>query len=269
MTTDIDEARDWQGQPIDCRECPQRALLEAKRCATSRACVQDRYARRIGRFFAWNPGLANGHLNHPYFEVRAVAAKYADVFHLLPLLKDEDETVRWSVAQRLPPRYLRELKSDAHREVRIRVAHRVEGSDLFAMRADEDYYVRMVVARRLGVLLLELMMNDAEAGVRRIVAQRIGAGSLPPMATDPDAEVRLEVARRLPAEQLGSLQRDPDCRVRYEVATRVVDGRLPAMLGDVDPMVSEMARLRLGTTHTRSRPPGAPKLMSEQRAPIP
>ncbi len=269
MKTEIDEARDWQGQPIDCRACPQRALLATDRCAVSRACVLDRYARRIDRFFAWNPELANGYLDHPYFEVRAVAAKYADVFHLPPLLKDLDETVRWSVAQRLPPRYLRELKSDAHREVRIRVAYRVEGGDLFAMRTDEDYYVRMIVARRLGVLLLELMMNDSEAGVRRIVAQRIGAGSLPAMATDPDAEVRLEVARRLPADQLGSLQRDPDCRVRFEVATRIVDDQLPAMLGDVDPMVSDTARLRLGVTHTRPWSPGAPTLTSKQGAPVP
>jgi hypothetical protein len=36
-------------------------------------------------------------------------------------------TVRWSAAQRLPPRYLREMRGDLHREVRIRVAARIEG----------------------------------------------------------------------------------------------------------------------------------------------
>ena len=67
------------------------------------ACVMDRYAPRIDRFFAWNPQLANEHLEHPYFEVRAVAARHADVFRLVSMVRDPDETVRWSVAQRLPP----------------------------------------------------------------------------------------------------------------------------------------------------------------------
>ena len=44
------------------------------------ACVHDRYARRIDRFFDWNPSLANDYLEHPHFEVRAIAAKFADVF---------------------------------------------------------------------------------------------------------------------------------------------------------------------------------------------
>ncbi len=255
MTSDIDEARDWHGRTVDCLGCPHRALQAAARCRLQHACVQDRYARRIDRFFAWNPELANDHLEHPYFEVRAVAAKHADVFRLMPLLKDSDETVRWSVVQRLPPRYLRELRNDSHREVRIRVASRVEGGDLFAMRQDEDYYVRIVVARRLAVPLLELLMNDPEPGVRRTVAQRVNGACLASMATDPDAEVRLEVARRLPAEQLAGMQRDADCRVRYEVASRVAADRLPAMLADAEQMVCDMARLRLSPTRGALPPP--------------
>jgi hypothetical protein len=268
MTTDIDEARDWHGQPVDCLGCPQRALQTADRCRLQHACVQDRYARRIDRFFAWNPALANGHLEHPYFEVRAIAAKHADIFRLMPLLKDADETVRWSVAQRLPPRYLRELCNDSHREVRIRVAYRVEGGDLFGMRNDKDYYVRMVVARRLAAPLVELMINDPEPGVRRAVAQRVSARCLASLTTDPDAEVRLEVARRLSAEQLICLQRDADCRVRYEVASRIAADRLSAMLADADQMVCEMARLRLSPTRG-GPPPPAYALMSERRGPIP
>ncbi|EQD58189.1 LRV FeS4 cluster domain-containing protein, partial [mine drainage metagenome] len=89
------------------------------------ACVEDRYAKRIDRFFDWNPGTAKNYLGHPYFEVRAVAAKHVEV-ELLPLLmSDRDETVRWSVALRLPINYLIEMRSDPDREVRIRVAARL------------------------------------------------------------------------------------------------------------------------------------------------
>jgi hypothetical protein len=119
---DVNEARDWQGEEICCDGCRHAPVKAAGDCRLMHACVQDRYARRVDRFFSWNPTLANEYLKHPYFEVRAVAAKYADVFHLAQLLKDSDETVRWSAAQRLPPRYLRELRNYPHREVRIRVA---------------------------------------------------------------------------------------------------------------------------------------------------
>ena len=49
-----------------------------------RSCVHDRYAKRIDRFFGTNPNLAIQYINHPYFEVRAVAAKYLDLFHVFP-----------------------------------------------------------------------------------------------------------------------------------------------------------------------------------------
>jgi len=70
MSTDeIDEAIDWRGAPVDCGECPHGELLAEGRCKPLRACVFDRYARRIDRFFDWNPKLARLYLAHPYFEV--------------------------------------------------------------------------------------------------------------------------------------------------------------------------------------------------------
>ncbi len=89
-----------------------------------RACVHDRYARRIERFFYWNKALANDYLAHPYFEVRAIAAKFADVFRLPPLLEDADETVRFSALIRLPRKYLLKMRHDPDREVRLTVAWR-------------------------------------------------------------------------------------------------------------------------------------------------
>lgn len=143
------ETKDWLGRDIDCVSCIHNALRAAGRCGPAHACVQDRYAKRIDRFFAWNRGLANDYLDHPYFEARAVAAKHADVFRLPPLACDPDETVRMTVALRLPERHLLALRSDPHREVRIRVASRLNGADLAPMRRDPDYYVRQIVARRL------------------------------------------------------------------------------------------------------------------------
>ena len=80
--------------------------------ALKHACVNDRYARRIDRFFNWNPELANSYVAHPHFEVRAIAAKHADIFFLPPLLDDPEETVRWNVARRLPKRYILALKDE-------------------------------------------------------------------------------------------------------------------------------------------------------------
>ena len=77
MTDDIDEARDWQGNEVDCHACAHFALSAAGGCRLKHACVNDRYARRIDRFFNWNPALADGYVRHPHFEVRAIAAKHA------------------------------------------------------------------------------------------------------------------------------------------------------------------------------------------------
>ncbi|MGI9213716.1 MAG: 4Fe4S-binding leucine-rich repeat protein, partial [Methylococcaceae bacterium] len=72
MKTDIDEARDWQGQLISCVGCEREVAQAEGHCQLGHACVHDRYARRIDRFFRWHPDLAREYLRHPYFEVRAV-----------------------------------------------------------------------------------------------------------------------------------------------------------------------------------------------------
>ena len=115
-------ALDWQGQSINCDACAHRDRLALGTCAPLRSCVNDRYAKRIDRFFGTNPGLASQYIDHPYFEVRAVAAKYLDLFQLNRLIHDPDETVRASVALRLPTKMLGKLIHDPDREVRVRVA---------------------------------------------------------------------------------------------------------------------------------------------------
>jgi len=237
--TDIDEAIDWRGNTVDCVPCPHNG--QAK-CSLLRACVQDRYARRIDRFFDWNPALANGYLDHPHFEVRAIAAKHADVFRLPPLLEDEDETVRWNAARRLPASHCLKLRDDPHREVRIRVATRLDGADLAPMLLDADYYVRLVVARRVPPALLLRLVQDAEAEVRRVVASRLPVDQLLLLAADPDELVRREVAQRLPADLLNRLRGDESWRVRLEVAQR---GIAAGLANDPDPLVAEAARQRL------------------------
>ncbi len=63
-TDDIDEAIDWQGKPVLCANCAHQDRLAEGRCKPLRACVHDRYARRIDRFFDWNPDLARDYVAH-------------------------------------------------------------------------------------------------------------------------------------------------------------------------------------------------------------
>lgn len=234
-------ALDWQGRPVNCADCPHLTLRSADACRPGHACVADRYARRIDRFFHWNPSLANAHLAHPYFEVRAIAAKHADLFRLPPLLRDIDETVRWSAVQRLPARHLEALAHDEHREVRIRVALRLAPTQLAGMIADPDYYVRVQIARRLPLALLPALRSDPDVQVRIEVARRLSTLALLPMKDDGDAAVRRIVAQRLPPALLKGLQADPDWQVRYEVALRAQGPILSALRSDPDEAVREAA----------------------------
>lgn len=245
MMDDIDEARDWQGNEVDCTSCKHQPSLVTGLCRLKHACVNDRYARRIDRFFNWNPQLADAYVKHPHFEVRAIAAKHASLFLLPPLLDDAEETVRWNAARRLPKRYSLRLRTDPHREVRIRIVPLLDDADLVSMMGDRDYYVRLVIARRVAPLLLSRMICDEEAEVRRVVARRIQHEWLLQMADDPDAAVRLEVAQRLAPHLLARLKNDPDWRVRYEVASRIPASRLEEMPEDTDSLVREMVQSRL------------------------
>ncbi len=247
MMPDLNEAIDWQDRPVSCEGCTHCGLLGEKRCQPKHACVRDRYARRIDRFFDWNPGLANDYLTHPYFEVRAIAAKSADLFLLPALLADPDETVRWNAVRRLPMRYLLAMRNDPHREVRVRVATLLEPEDLVSMIRDEDYYVRLVCARRLGPGELTAMIADKEPEVRRVVASRVEPDALWRLLSDPDGDVRLAVARRLSPVELIGFHRDVDWRVRYEAASRMVPGMLAAMIDDEDEIVRELVLKRIET----------------------
>lgn len=244
MSRDIDEARDWRGREVNCASCAHLDLLQQGKCELRKACVEDRYARRIDRFFEWNPELAENYLAHPHFEVRALAAKFANPFLLPPLLKDPDETVRWEAVRRLPRRHQLELRTDPHREVRIRITSLLEDADLIPMAHDSDYYVRLMVARKLAPSLLTMMMDDDEVEVRRVVAQRIDNQWLGRMALDTAGDVRLEAAQRMSADQLLVLKRDPSWRVRHYVASRVHRDEAKQMVDDPDPLVAEVARAR-------------------------
>ena len=245
MTSDIKETLDWQGNDIDCTACAFEGLRSENKCEPGKACVEDRYARRIDRFFERNPSLADGFLTHPYFALRAVAAKHATVFRLPPLLKDSEETVRWTAVKRLPYRYLLELRTDPHREVRIRIALTLKEDDLPSMMYDPDYYVRTVVARRIDPKFLPSMAHDTEAAVRRVVVSRVDERWLMQMANDAEPTVRLEAARRLTPNQLVLLRRDPDWRVRFHVASNIEGEPLATMKDDSDPVVRQLVYARL------------------------
>jgi hypothetical protein len=223
MNDDITEAVDWRGHAVDCESCPHLELRGHGRCQPGHACVNDRYARRIDRFFNWNPALADNYVKHEHFEVRAIAAKHATVFLLPPLLDDPDEAVRWNAARRLPKRMITKLRRDPHREVRIRVVSLLEDGDLVPMLDDPDYYVRLVICRRIDCNFLVTMVHDEETEVRRVVAARLSPDALHLMKNDPDWRVRYEVASRMDVADIVGLSDDEDSLVREVVQARLAD----------------------------------------------
>jgi hypothetical protein len=241
----------WLGGPVDCTACvhgPERVRLG---CEPGHSCMQDAYARRIDRFFHQHPELALQHLQHPYFEVRAIAARHVDLFHLSALRNDPDETVRMQVALRLPPRQLAALCDDPHREVRIRVAHRIADEHLSRLLHDPDYQVRAVVARRLPQALLPMLAADPDEQVRRVVAERLEMPALWRLAHDTSPAVRRLVAERAPVPLLTALATDADWGVRWQVASRADVATQQALLRslarDADPEVRALAGERLAS----------------------
>jgi hypothetical protein len=251
-------ALDWRGGPLDCATCPHLGLRRSGGCEPGRSCMQDAYARRIDRFFRSHRALANEHLDHGYFEVRAIAARYADVFRLPAMIDDPDETVRLQLALRLPQRLLSRLRADPHREVRIRVAQRLAEAELPTLLRDEDYEVRKTVARRLAPALLPLLMGDSDLQVRCEVARRIAMPAMLRLVTDSAPEVRRIAAERLPAPLLGTLVRDDDWLVRWTVAGRGAAKLIAPLLDDAEPEVRENAAARLHEL-ARSGPQAPPE----------
>jgi hypothetical protein len=166
-------AVDWQWQPIVCEDCRYRRSKVRTHCELGLACVNDRDPARVERFFDRNPRAADEWLGHPYFAVRASAARHASLFRLAALLGDLDETVRSAVALRAPQSMLRRMLLDPHREVRLRVAERLAAPSLVAMLGDPDPRVRRVVARRVSARACEQLQHDPDADVRAIASERL------------------------------------------------------------------------------------------------
>ena len=118
--------RDWLGHPVSCTDCSYEETRAAGKCDLGRTCVMDRRGRRIDRFFATNPGQAERHLKHPYFEVRAIAARYASTFRLAPLIDDPEPDVRAIAALRLPLSRVAAMARDPEPRVRMALAQRLE-----------------------------------------------------------------------------------------------------------------------------------------------
>lgn len=236
---------DWIGRRLDCRRCDVPKRHPSVRCSLSHACVHDRYALRVERFFHWNPQAADDWLEHPYFEVRAIAARHASLFRLRAVLDDRDETVRTVVAERVPRRLLARFILDPHREVRIRVAQRLEPEALGALRSDRDYGVRVWVARRGTQATLLEMTRDADPLVRMEVARRLDLAAIHVLVDDPDLDVRRTVASRARPNVLGLLARDARWEVRWEVANRASRVVAERLAQDPEEEVRVAARTRL------------------------
>ncbi|MDT8854305.1 4Fe4S-binding leucine-rich repeat protein [Paracoccaceae bacterium Fryx2] len=236
---------DWLGATIDCGTCRFRARQTSGQCGPGWACVQDRYARRIERFFLLNPDLADDCLTLPYFEARAQAARAATLFRLPPLLEDPDPGVRAVAILRLPARHALRRLHDPDRTVRIAVAHRLAPDDLLPLLSDEDPYVRLIAVRRIDPGALPVMLRDPDPEIRALVAARIAPGWLVHCVTDPEPMVRRAAVLRLPGKRLHVLARDSDIRVRHAVAERAPADLARAMQADPDPQIRDTAAERL------------------------
>ena len=232
---------DWQGRALDCTACADHAKLAEGLCGLGRSCVNDRYAKRIERFFVLNPEAADAGLDHPYFEARMNAARVASVFRLPKLIGDPDPGVRAMAVMRLPRPYAERAITDPDRRVRIAVVNRVAPKYLMPLTEDPDDYVRQVVARRAPDGLLPAMLHDPDPEVRRIVAGRVATAFLDRFRTDPDPLVRREAACRRPALFVA----DADVRVRHAVAEAGSPDELRALIDDPEDFIGETARMRL------------------------
>ncbi|MFD2175243.1 4Fe4S-binding leucine-rich repeat protein [Rhodobacter lacus] len=232
---------DWEGRALDCASCRFRMRLDLGQCGLGWSCLNDRYAKRIERFFLLNPELADENLNHPYFETRVNAARHASVFRIPRLLDDPDPAVRAMAILRLPQAAAEKLIHDPDRAVRIAVAHRLPPASLIPLMHDVEASVRLVVARRAPDGLLPGLIDDPDPSVRRIVVNRIPPDWIDRFRLDPDPLVRRAAAHRRPMLFVA----DDDIRVRHACAEEGCEKVLARLLDDPEDIIRETARARL------------------------
>lgn len=231
----------------DCSLCPFRSkTLLMGRCMPGDTCVLAESGRQIDRFFRINPEQAIRYLQDPFWERRAIAARYAPEKALQALGDDEDEVVRRVVAFRLPATQLTTWINDPDREVRMTVASRIDPAHLESMANDPDYIVRLGVAKRLPPGRLFRFIKDDDIQVRKLVAERLPEVSLGLMADDPAETVRRIVVERMNAEDAVMFLHDSDLLVRYTAAAKIVDpAALACLLQDPEPDIRELVNERL------------------------
>lgn len=240
-----DPALDWLGLPVDCHTCPHRAFLEDGQCRPAHTCILDRRIKHMDRFLRKHQSMADGFLDHPYFELRAVAAKHASLFRIAPMVNDLEPEVRMTVVARLPYERVKHLANDPDRRVRIGVALKMEGQALIARLGDSDYHVRVVIVRKLSPDLLPIAMHDPEPTVRRWVARRIVENRLIDMRHDKHPMVRLDVAERMAPESLSLFVDDPDLRVRFVAAERIGLDQVALFKDDSESIIRDLVAQRL------------------------
>ena len=112
---------DWLGSRSPAPTAPTRRRA-AGRCDFGRACVEDRRARRIDRFFAANPALAERLSGAPVFRGAGAGGRYCNVFRCRACWTIRNRTCAPSAAFRLPLAARSPMKSDPDRKVRVAVA---------------------------------------------------------------------------------------------------------------------------------------------------
>ena len=195
--------------------------------------MHDRYARRIDRFFDWNPGSRAIPSDPSLFRGARLRRQGRGCVPAAAMLDDPEETVRWSAVRRLPPLLLRLRQRSSPRGSHPGRATARRPRLISMVPKDVDYFVRQTVARRIPDDLLVLMIGRRRCGSQA----RRGQPYCPQTAAEDGgrqgSSVRLEVARRDDPANLAAFASDVDWRIRYE-ASRCAQMRSRAMVDNDD-----------------------------------
>ena len=176
MSDEIDEAIDWQGEPVECESCPHLELRNAGKCqplARLRASTATRDASIVSSI--GTRSWARDTSSIPISRSGPAPPKPRNCSCCRRCSKIPKRPCAGAPRAVSRNATFSSCASDSHREVRIRVAQRLDPEDLPVMMFDDDYAVRQIVARRVAAPLLTGMICDPDVEVRRVVAQRIPA----------------------------------------------------------------------------------------------
>ena len=178
-------------------------------------------------------------------EVRFKVAEHVEQSGLHRMITDKSDYVRFAVAKHIDQSGLHEMINDKDTDVRGQIVERIDQSGVHEMRNDKVRFVRFKVAQRANQSDLHEMLDDEEHVVRIEVARRIDQSGLHKMINDEHELVRKQVATRINQSGLHEMMDDEVFRVREEIVKRIdIEGLEKLKLDGAIIGAKAIARLR-------------------------